>query len=113
MKNFKTPTTLISLIACYFAVKYLINNHALGNDIFMFMLAMFTCLLYAWTIYFGVREKTFLVLFKVIVLLIAFPLLAIFSLVNALLRYLTGKEMMWLFVPVHWILKQINKSIQK
>ena len=111
-KNFNTPITVISLIACYFSAKYIMHTPEQYNLWFILpVLCIF--LLHAWTIYFGIREKTFLILLKLIVLIITFPTLGAIGIINAIIYKITGKELHFLFKPVHWILTWINKSIKK
>ena len=109
MKNFNILITIISLIACYYSLQYIYNNTEVST--FMFIFVVCACLLYSWTIYFGIREKTFLSLIKFLILLISFPILALCGIINAVYQHFTNKEIMWLFTPIHWILKKLNKSI--
>lgn len=112
-KNFNTPITVISLIACYFSVKYIMCEPDQFAEWLLILLAVLNFLLIAWTIVFGIREKTFLILLKLIVLIVAFPILAAIGIINAIIYKITGKELHFLFKPVHWILTWINKSIKK
>jgi len=112
-KNVNTPITVISLIACYYSVKYILLHVDNYSQWLSITLTVCSFLLYAWTLYFGIREKTFLILLKFIILIIAFPILASVGIINAIICKITGKELHFLFKPVHWILLKLNKSIKK
>jgi len=113
IKNFNTPITVISLIACYFSVRYIMCEPEQFSSWLLIILTISSFMLYAWTIVFSIREKTYLILLKLIVLIIAFPILGVIGILNAIIYKITGKELHFLFKPVHWVLACINKSSYK